>query len=69
MNFGVASAHPVLTPGPAILENEPLDIAFPKLSADGTGSMLRSISTRRGRSALVNEEADVVDVVGNWRKS
>lgn len=70
MNFGVASAQPVRTPGPTILENEPLDMAFPKLSAEGVGERVRSMSTRRGTGAVfaVEERVEVVDV-GHWRKS
>ena len=64
-NFGVASAQPVLTPGPAILENEPLDMAFPKLSGAGTGSNARSTSTSRGKIAFDNEEVEDVGEVGH----
>ena len=63
MNFGVASDHPVLTPGPEILENDPFDTALPKSSGPGIGSKVRSISTRRGSSAF--EEVDVEEEVGH----
>lgn len=69
MNLGVDSAHPVLTPGPAIFENDPLDMAFPKLSSAGRGSIVRSRSTSLGTIAFVNDEAEVSGDVGNWRKS
>jgi hypothetical protein len=66
VNLGVASAQPVLTPGPAIFENEQFDIAFPKRSADGLGSMVRSMSTKRGRSAWpLSEDASVDSEVVN----
>lgn len=65
MNFGVPSPQPVRTPGPAIFENEPFDIAFPKLSACGLGSIVRSISTNRGRIAFPSEDAEVLVDVGN----
>ena len=69
MNLGIDSDHPVLTPGPAILENDPLDMVFPKLSLGGTGSKVLSKSTSRGNIALDRELAEVVEDVGNWRKS
>lgn len=63
MNLGVASAHPVRTPGPTILENEPLDTALPKLSASGTGERVRSMSTRRGTTAVAAGVDDGVEEV------
>jgi len=51
-SFFVPSTHPQRTPGPAILENEPLEQALPKPSAPSRSappSMSRSTSTRRGR--------------------
>lgn len=37
-------------------------MAWPKLSLDGTGSMVRSMSTRRGTTAFVNGDDEVDEV-------
>ena len=65
MNLGVASDHPVRTPGPAILENDPFDIAFPKLSSDGSGWSVLSRSTSRGNNEFDKDSFEVVEEVGN----
>lgn len=63
------SAQPVRRPGPAILEKLPLDMAFPKEEGERMGSRVRSTSTRRGRSADVRADGEVVGERGHWRKS
>ena len=65
MNFRVDSAHPVRTPGPAILLKLPFDTAFPKLSELGVGSSARSMSTKRGSRARCKEEGSAGVVVAD----
>lgn len=74
MNLGLASAHPVRTPGPAIFENVPEERALPNDSLEGVGERVASMSTRRGRRAWGSEGEEVGEEVGegemgHWRES
>lgn len=61
------------TPGPVIFEKDPLLTALPKLLPEGEGGRARSMSIRRGRSAVVREEGGVgmvvVELMDHCRKS